>query len=148
MPGRALYADANAQLPTENAEVWKATAIVPSATAAAGLALLLPVAVFIGVRTLDPPALLALVKALARGGGTSSNTRSNPVRQRAKWQRTVCQWKASLARFRHRHLRQPQPSGGTHRDDVAHRPSALLFLVRAIRPISAPADLGGARRLF
>jgi hypothetical protein len=64
MPGRALYAAANAQLPTSNADVWKATAIVPSATAAAGLALLLPVAVFVGVRTLAPPALLTLVKLL------------------------------------------------------------------------------------
>ena len=64
MPGRALYATANAQFPTGNADIWKATAIVPSATAAAGLALLLPVAVFVGVRTLDPPALLTLVKVL------------------------------------------------------------------------------------
>jgi len=64
MPGRALYAAANAQLPTGNADTWKASAIVPGATAAAGLALLLPVAVFVGVRTLDPPALLKLVKLL------------------------------------------------------------------------------------
>jgi O-antigen ligase len=64
MPGRALYAAANAQLPTGTAADWKATTIVPHATAAAGLALLLPIAVFVGVRTLDPPALLTLVKLL------------------------------------------------------------------------------------
>ena len=64
LPGRALYAEANPLLPASTISNWKSLSIYPGATAAAGLALLLPIAIFLGTRTLAPRALLTLVKLL------------------------------------------------------------------------------------
>lgn len=64
LPGRDLYAAGEALLSLETAPAWKPLSIHPNLTVAAGLSLLLPVAVFVGTRSLDGRGLLLLVKVL------------------------------------------------------------------------------------
>jgi O-antigen ligase len=64
LPGRDLYAAGEALLSLDTAPAWKPLSIHPDLTVAAGLSLLLPVAVFIGTRSLDSRSLLLLVKIL------------------------------------------------------------------------------------
>jgi len=64
LPGRGIYRDAQALLQTDARNVWRAASVYPLATAQAATALLLPVAVFIGVRTLDPRRLVVLAHLL------------------------------------------------------------------------------------
>jgi O-antigen ligase len=64
LPGRDLYAAGEALLSLDTAPAWKPLSIHPALTVAAGLSLLLPVAVFIGTRSLDSLSLLLVVKIL------------------------------------------------------------------------------------
>jgi O-antigen ligase len=64
LPGRDLYAAGEALLSLDTAPAWKPLSIHPSITVAAGLSLLVPVAVFVGTRSLDSRGLLLLVKVL------------------------------------------------------------------------------------
>lgn len=64
LPGRALYGAATEQLPAVAPIKAQALSLFPGATAAAGLALLVPVAVFLGVRCLDGAAALKLATLL------------------------------------------------------------------------------------
>jgi O-antigen ligase len=64
LPGRDLYAAGEALLSLDTAPAWKPLSIHPELTVAAGLSLLLPVAVFVGTRALDSRSLLLLVKVL------------------------------------------------------------------------------------
>ncbi len=64
MPGRDLYLAGEAMLSPENAPIWKAISIHPDLTLAASLAVLVPVAVFIGTRTLDARGVLLVVQVL------------------------------------------------------------------------------------
>ncbi|MFB1490598.1 MULTISPECIES: O-antigen ligase family protein [unclassified Thiocapsa] len=64
LPGRDLYAAGEALLSLDTSSAWKPLSIHPNLTVAAGLSLLLPVAVFVGTRSLDSRSLLLLVKVL------------------------------------------------------------------------------------
>ncbi|UHD15497.1 O-antigen ligase family protein [Thiocapsa bogorovii] len=64
LPGRDLYAAGEALLSIDTAPAWKSLSIHPDLTFSAGLSLLLPVAIFVGTRSLDSRGLLLLVKIL------------------------------------------------------------------------------------
>lgn len=62
LPGRTLYTKAQALLASADANGGLPLSLVPSATVTAGLALLLPVAAFLGVRCLDERRILTLLQ--------------------------------------------------------------------------------------
>lgn len=64
LPGRDLYTAGEALLALDTAPARKPLSIHPDLTLAAGLSLLVPVAVFVGTRSLDSRGLLLLVKIL------------------------------------------------------------------------------------
>ncbi|MDG4594403.1 MAG: O-antigen ligase family protein [Candidatus Contendobacter sp.] len=64
LPGHALQASVEALLPAGVLDAWKPLSINPTATLNAGLALLVPLAVFVGCRALDGRALLRLAQLL------------------------------------------------------------------------------------
>jgi O-antigen ligase len=87
LPGRSVYAEARALLPSVQAPLSAALALYPGAAAAAVLSMILPIGVFVGVRVLSAKqmetllfliiliaalqALLGLVQyGIAQGGGT------------------------------------------------------------------------------
>lgn len=64
LPGRELYRQALDLLPGATPADLNTLSLYPLASLGAGLALLLPVAVFLGTRTLDAPKLILLIKLL------------------------------------------------------------------------------------
>lgn len=65
LPGRSRFFEADTLLPMADAlSPWRPLSLVPFSTAAAAVALLLPVAVFIATRSLDPERVRLLVKVM------------------------------------------------------------------------------------
>ena len=64
LPGRDLQTAAEALLPASALGAWQPLSLNPTATLNAGLALLVPLAVFVGSRALDTQALTRLVQLL------------------------------------------------------------------------------------
>ena len=64
LPGREPYLQALGLLPGASPESYDQLSLYPLASAGAGLALLLPAAVFLATRSLDAPKLILLVKIL------------------------------------------------------------------------------------